>query len=552
MNCRSSRMRRWSRSTRPFMCGRTAPTSGSARRCRPSRRRSWPKVTGLPVEKVAVHNQYLGGGFGRRLEADSIGQAVQFAKQVAYPIKIIWTREEDIQHDMYRPAYYDRLTAGLGPDGLPIAWVDHVTGGSVTAHYDPRGLPEGKLDPDAVEGAQEPPYDFPAIHVDWIRQDPPIPDYLVARRRPDAQRLCRRELYRRMRARGRPRPRRISPRAARQESALACRARSGRREVRLGQAAARRQPDAASSLHDSFGSHIAVVAEVTVTPAGEVKLKRVTVAIDCGQTINPDNVIAQMEGGLVFGFSAALYSDITFKNGRVEQSNFNDYRMMRMNETPTFDVHHHSQQREPRGHRRDRDGFRRAGARQCDLRGHGQAPAALSLRSARAGRAGCRAACARSRRIGALAGAELSARCPLTVRPANAPLGFTRSGRARRRRDRRRRVLLLAGVAPRRRSSAIAALPAGAETIKRGEYLARAADCAACHTLASGKPYAGGLPFHLPMGTIYATNITPDKETGIGNWSDAEFVRAMHSGVAQGWRRSLSGFPVYVLRADEH
>ncbi|WP_236034051.1 xanthine dehydrogenase family protein molybdopterin-binding subunit [Belnapia mucosa] len=124
------------------------------------------EVLGLPKEKVAVHNQLIGGGFGRRLEADPIGQAAAFARQVNYPLKIVWSREEDIQHDLYRPAYYDRISAGLGADGRPVAWVDHVTGGSVMGHYFPGGLPEG---------AAQPPYDLPIVHVDWTREDPPVP-----------------------------------------------------------------------------------------------------------------------------------------------------------------------------------------------------------------------------------------------------------------------------------------------------------------------------------------------------------------------------------------
>jgi isoquinoline 1-oxidoreductase beta subunit len=297
------------------------------------------KVLGLPPDKVAIHNQLLGGGFGRRLEADSIGQAAAFGKQVRYPLKIIWSREEDIQHDLYRPAYYDRVAAGLGADGKPVAWVDHVTGGSVVGHYFPGGLPQGKLDEDAVEGAKEPPYDLPAVHVDWTRADPPVPitwwrgvgpthNVFVVESFIDelAQAAGQDPIaYRQALLSGKPRAAAVLKLAAETSGWGTPLPHGTGRGV---------------SLHDSFGSYLAVVVEVTVSNAGEIRLNRVVAAVDCGQTINPDTVKAQVEGGLVFGLSAALYSDITFENGRVQQNNFNDYRMMRMNETPPIEVHH--------------------------------------------------------------------------------------------------------------------------------------------------------------------------------------------------------------------
>ncbi|HEX2528102.1 MAG TPA: xanthine dehydrogenase family protein molybdopterin-binding subunit [Geminicoccus sp.] len=306
------------------------------------------RITGLPPEKVLVHNQLLGGGFGRRLVADSVAQAVQIAKQVPYPVKVVWSREEDIQHDFYRPAYFDRLTAGLDAEGMPIAWIDHVTGGSVMGSYFPGGLPEGKLDADAVEGAIKPPYDLPVVHVDWTRKDPPVPitwwrgvgpthnvhvvetfideiAYAVGRDPVE---------YRRALLGNNPRGRAVLDLAT-EKAGWGTPLAAGRgRGV---------------SLHDSFGSHLAVVAEVEVSPLGDVRLLRVVAAIDCGLTVNPDTVAAQIEGGLVFGFSAALYSDITFSGGRVEQSNFHDYRMMRINETPPIEVHQIRNEEDPGG-----------------------------------------------------------------------------------------------------------------------------------------------------------------------------------------------------------
>src|SRR6266478_2031109 len=130
------------------------------------------QATGLPREAVKIHNHLLGGGFGRRLEPDGSLLAVKIAKQVDGPVKVVWSREEDIQHDMYRPYYYDRLSAGIDASGKPVAWTHRTSGSSVMARYDPPLFKNG-LDPDAVEGAAKPPYAFPNIHVDYVRVEPP-------------------------------------------------------------------------------------------------------------------------------------------------------------------------------------------------------------------------------------------------------------------------------------------------------------------------------------------------------------------------------------------
>ena len=131
------------------------------------------QVTGLPPEKVQVHNHLIGGGFGRRLDVDGITQAVAIAKQVDGPVKVIWSREEDIQHDVYRPYYYDRLTAGLDAQGMPVAWSHRVTGSSILARWAPPAFKDG-LDSDAVEGAaKEMSYSIPNVLVDYVRYEPP-------------------------------------------------------------------------------------------------------------------------------------------------------------------------------------------------------------------------------------------------------------------------------------------------------------------------------------------------------------------------------------------
>jgi isoquinoline 1-oxidoreductase beta subunit len=131
------------------------------------------QVTGLPPEKVRVHNHLIGGGFGRRLDVDGIPQAAAIAKQVDGPVKVVWSREEDIQHDVYRPYYYDRLAAGLDAEGMPIAWSHRVTGSSILARYAPAAFEDG-LDSDAVEGAaKEMSYSIPNILVDYVHCEPP-------------------------------------------------------------------------------------------------------------------------------------------------------------------------------------------------------------------------------------------------------------------------------------------------------------------------------------------------------------------------------------------
>jgi isoquinoline 1-oxidoreductase beta subunit len=318
---------------RPDACeiwvGTQAPTSAQA---------AAAKVLGVPPEKVILHNHLIGGGFGRRLVSESITQAVQFARQVPYPIKVIQSREQDIQHDLFRPAYHDRIAAGLGPDGLPTALTDRITGGSVLGNYLSSGLPQGAIDSDAIEGAAETPYAIPNVLVDWVRKDAPVKvnwwrgvgpahNVYVVESFVDelAHSLGRDPIeYRRAMLKANPRSRNVLNIAADKAGwGKPLPPRTGR----------------GISLHDSFGSHLALVCEVHVTPAGEVELRRLVAAIDCGQTINPNSVEAQIEGGVVFGLSAALFNGITFTNGRVDQSNFNDYRQIRINEVPPFEVH---------------------------------------------------------------------------------------------------------------------------------------------------------------------------------------------------------------------
>jgi isoquinoline 1-oxidoreductase subunit beta len=309
------------------------------------------QATGLPVGKVRVHNHLLGGGFGRRLEVDFIFQAAQIAKQVEGPVKVVWTREEDIQHDMYRPYYYDRIAAGLDGQGMPIAWSHRLVGPSILARWAPRTLRAMRaigfrsvvatlkgVDLDVVEGAAEPPYELPNVLVDYVRQEPPgIPTAFWRGVGPTHSVFVVESFIDELAA-------------AAQQDPLAYRrallGKSPRARAVLDLAAERAgwgQPlpvgsGRGISVQYAFGSYLAQVAEVTVSKEGAVRVPRVVCAVDCGIIVNPDTVRAQMESGIIFGLTAALFGEITIKDGRVEQHNFNDYRMLRIHEAPMIDV----------------------------------------------------------------------------------------------------------------------------------------------------------------------------------------------------------------------
>jgi isoquinoline 1-oxidoreductase beta subunit len=296
------------------------------------------QVAGLPLEKVTVHNHLLGGGFGRRLEVDYVIRAVQIAKQVGAPVKVIWTREEDMQHGMYRPYFYLRFAAGLDAQGQPVAWKNRIVGSSILARWAPPLFKNG-FDRDAVESAAKPPYALPNIFVDYVQQEPPaIPtafwrgvgptrnvfavesfiDELAAAAKQDAV------AYRRGLLSKNPRAKAVLELAA--------------EKAGWGQALPKGRGRGVA-VQFAFGTYMAQVADVEVGKDGGVLVRRVVCAVDCGTVINPDTVRAQVESGIMFGVSATLHGAITLKDGRVEQSNFHDYRVVRMNEAPTIEIH---------------------------------------------------------------------------------------------------------------------------------------------------------------------------------------------------------------------
>jgi isoquinoline 1-oxidoreductase beta subunit len=295
------------------------------------------KAAGLPVEKVIVNNHLLGGGFGRRLEPDMVVAAVRIAKQVDGPVKVVWTREEDIQHDIYRPIYRDTIAATLS-GGKIVGWKYRVTGSAILARWLPPAFQKG-IDIDAIDAAVDMPYDIPNFHVEYVQVEPPaVPtgfwrgvgpnnnvfavecfmDELARKAGKDPVDFRRSMLGK-------------QPRFLNVLNLVAEKANWGQPlPARVGRGVC---------VQPSFASFIATVVEAEVDEHGEVLLRRVISVVDTGIAVNPDTVAAQLEGGLIFGLTAALYGEITIDKGRVQQSNFNDYRMLRIDQVPKIEVH---------------------------------------------------------------------------------------------------------------------------------------------------------------------------------------------------------------------
>ena len=305
------------------------------------------KTAGLPLDKVVLHNHLIGGGFGRRLEIDGVIRAVQIAKHVDGPVKVVWTREEDIQHDMYRPCFFDRISAGLDARGKPVAWNHRFAGSSIVARWLPPGFNNG-LDADTTEGAIHLAYALPNMHVEYVRVEPPgIPTAFWRSVGPSHNVFVIESFMDELAAAAKQDPvayrRDLLANAPRAKAVLELAA----EKAGWGQPL----PDRVGrgiSLQHAFETYMAQVAEVEVSRNGAVRVRRVICAVDCGTVINPDTVRAQIQSAVIFGITAALYGNITIKDGRVEQSNFDTYQILRIDEAPAIDVHI-VQSREPPG-----------------------------------------------------------------------------------------------------------------------------------------------------------------------------------------------------------
>ena len=286
---------------------------------------------------MTVHNHLLGGAFGRRLEIVEVETAVRIAKEVDGPVKVVWTREEDTQHDFFRPMYHDRMAASL-VQGRVVAWTHRITGSSILARWFPPAFREG-IDFDALDGAVDMPYDVPNLRVEYVRHEPPGVHTSFWRGVGANNNVFAVESFiDELAAKAGARPARVPPRAARQVAAAARRARSRGREGGMG-APLPARVGRGICCQVSFASFIATIAEVEVGDRGEIRVRRIVSAVDTGIVVNPDTVVAQLQGGIIFGLTAALHGEITLDGGRVRQSNFHDYRLLRINEVPPIEVH---------------------------------------------------------------------------------------------------------------------------------------------------------------------------------------------------------------------
>jgi isoquinoline 1-oxidoreductase beta subunit len=294
------------------------------------------RITGLPREKVRVHTTLLGGGFGRRGRTDFVSDAVEVSKAVGAPVKVVWSREDDIQHDFYRPTTYNVLRAALDDQGAPVAWMHRMVAPSLRAQQGAT-LPNG-IDSLMLAGAADLPYAIPNLQVEYRHKEVGVPvgfwrsvgsshnafvtegfmDELAAAAGKDPYE------YRRALLSKSPRHRGVLDLAATKAGWGAPLPEGRHRGI---------------AVAFSYGSWVAEVAEVSVASDGTVRVHRVVCAVDCGLAVNPDQVRAQMEGSIVYGLTAVLYGTITIDGGRVQQSNFHDYPMLRIDSMPSVEVH---------------------------------------------------------------------------------------------------------------------------------------------------------------------------------------------------------------------
>ena len=295
-------------------------------------RRVASQLTKVPLENVEAHVTFLGGGFGRRAYQDFVIEAVELSQKAGAPVKVVWTREDDIQHDFYRPAQLQHFRAALDTSGRPLTWDNRVVGPSTEMWWNPKSTQPGRR-----EGGEEPPYDVLTTRNDFVQVAAPVPLGAWRAVQNGQNGFCFESFvdecahalrmdpveYRIARLAGKPRQQAVV-RLAAEKAGWGTKLPKGR-----GRGVA---------FFDYDGTYVAQVAEVTVTKKG-VHVDRVVCAFDCGTIVNPDTVRAQAESAVVWATTAALYGEITVKDGRTVQSNFHDYPVMRMAEVPVVEVH---------------------------------------------------------------------------------------------------------------------------------------------------------------------------------------------------------------------
>lgn len=299
------------------------------------------QIAGLPPERVQLHTTFLGGGFGRRANpaSDFVVEATHVAKAAKAPVKVVWTREDDTRGGWYRPMWFDRFSAGVDADGNPVAWTHTIVGQSIAqgTMFEPMMVQNG-VDVTSVEGAADILYGIPNLQVDLHTPKIGVPvqwwrsvghshtGFSVEAFFDEVAHLGGKDPYQLRRALLAKQPRMLAT--------LDLAAQKAGWGTPLPKGVGR-----GIATHFSFESYVAQVVEASVSKTGSVKVHRVVCAVDCGTVVNPNIVRAQIEGGIIYGLSAALKSEITLKNGRVEQSNFHDYQVLRMNEAPPVEVH---------------------------------------------------------------------------------------------------------------------------------------------------------------------------------------------------------------------
>src|SRR5579883_181049 len=299
------------------------------------------KAAGVAPENVYVHNCFLGGGFGRRAVNDEMLQAIAASKAVGKPVKLIWTREEDMRHDRYRPQAAIRFKAALGPDGMPVAWEARTAVGSILKSLgDAFPIPMGSnpIEPMAVEGLANMPYAVPNLKVDCVIKNTHIP-VMFWRSVGSSQNAFAVESYidELAHAAGQDPYQYRRKLLAGKADFLGVLDKLAEKSGWGGKLPAGK--GRGISIHESFGTIVGQVVDVAVDPKGAVKVERVVVVVDCGHVVNPRTVEMQMESGVIYGLTAALYDEITVKDGQVEQSNFDNYPMVRMADSPKIETY---------------------------------------------------------------------------------------------------------------------------------------------------------------------------------------------------------------------
>jgi isoquinoline 1-oxidoreductase beta subunit len=294
------------------------------------------QITGLKPEQVTVKTTFLGGGFGRRIDVDYVGQAVEISKAIGGgPVKLVWTREDDMTHDFYRPTSYHQMSGALDAQGRPVVLKFHLTSPSVTSRLFPPVVKDG-VDPFMTEAAAVP-YDIPNQVADvvihdtglrvgyWRSVSHALNSFAYESFMDELAHAAGKDPYefRRALLDKQPRLKRVLELAA-TKSGWGTKPAAGRAR--------------GIALMEGYGTSMAQVAEVSVT-GNKVRVHRVTVAADPGRMVNPNIVRQQLEGSIIFGLSAALYGEVTLKDGRVQQTNFNNYPVVRMPDSPAIDIH---------------------------------------------------------------------------------------------------------------------------------------------------------------------------------------------------------------------